>query len=513
MNRTRSLTERRHPLRSAPRTSHRQVSPNIAPASTDRTPEAVAVPTAPRELNPTRTKRLLALADVGALALGVLVACVVQYLTVPVDGSTLRAQLLLVAASVPIWVALAASLNLYVARAVAQFTVELRLLAATTLLWTASIGGLAFAVDFDRLSRRWVVIVALSVLVLQIIERSLARLVFHRLRRNGRMTRTVLIAGTDAESQALARRLQRRPELGYCAVGFLSDHGHDSHQLGLPVLGDLDSTEAVAVNVGATGVMIPLSSVDGTRLNLLTRRLTEAGLHVTLCSSLLDIDLNRLRFQQIDRQTLVYIEPVIRTGWRQVAQRVFDVGISMVGLLVTAPILAVAAVAIKLETPGPVLFRQRRVGKNNREFEILKLRTMVQYADQAKEELLGRNESDGPLFKIRDDPRVTRVGRVLRKYSIDELPQFWNVIRGEMSVCGPRPALPSEAAQWESDVFERLRVLPGITGIWQVSGRADTTFEEYKRLDLYYVDNWSLVHDLKIVIRTFGVVMSRRGAS
>ena len=191
----------------------------------------------------------------------------------------------------------------------------------------------------------------------------------------------------------------------------------------------------------------------------------------------------------------------------------FDIAIAVVALVATVPVIVVAAIANQLTSPGPVFFRQNRVGRDGQEFEIIKLRTMVVDAEARKAELMDQNESDGALFKIRNDPRVTPIGRFLRKLSIDELPQFWNVLRGEMSVVGPRPALPDEVEQWPADVHERLRVLPGITGMWQVSGRSDTSFDEYKRLDLYYVDNWSLVHDLTIVAKTFGAVVSSRGAS
>jgi lipopolysaccharide/colanic/teichoic acid biosynthesis glycosyltransferase len=192
---------------------------------------------------------------------------------------------------------------------------------------------------------------------------------------------------------------------------------------------------------------------------------------------------------------------------------VFDVAIAVVALVATIPIVAVVAVANRVKSPGPVFFRQMRVGRDGQLFEIIKLRTMVVDAEARKAELMAHNESDGALFKIRNDPRVTPIGRLLRKLSLDELPQFWNVLRGEMSVVGPRPALPDEVAQWPADAHDRLRVLPGITGMWQVSGRSDTTFDEYKRLDMYYVDNWSLVHDLTIVAKTFGAVASSRGAS
>jgi len=173
----------------------------------------------------------------------------------------------------------------------------------------------------------------------------------------------------------------------------------------------------------------------------------------------------------------------------------------------------VAMVAIKLDTRGPVFFRQVRVGRDGVPFIVLKLRTMVVDAEVRRNELLELNEVDGPLFKISHDPRVTRVGRVLRKLSIDELPQLVCVLQGTMSMVGPRPALPSEVVQWDASLHERLRVLPGLTGLWQVSGRSESTFDQYRRLDLYYVDNWSLGHDLRICVRTFGVVLSGRGAA
>jgi exopolysaccharide biosynthesis polyprenyl glycosylphosphotransferase len=351
-----------------------------------------------------------------------------------------------------------------------------------------------------------------SVLPIWFGVRQVVRAVFARLRRSGRLTRQILVVGTDRFASDLVRSLQNQPNLGYTAVGLVGDSSPaDSH--GLPVVGDLEHVEETAIRLGVTGVMISLYSVDGPTVNRLSRRLTDVGLHVTLSSSLRDIDIDRLRVQQLDGQALLYIEPRVRTGWRRTAMRVFDLLVSCVGLLLTAPIVAGAAIAIRLESPGPVFYHQRRVGLNGHVFDIIKLRTMYDGADQLRDQLLEQNESDGPLFKIRTDPRITRVGRVLRKFSIDEIPQFWNVVRGEMSVVGPRPALPSEVEQWSPDVHERLQVLPGITGMWQVSGRSDTTFEEYKRLDMYYVDNWSLAHDIRIVLKTIWVVALGRGAS
>ena len=210
---------------------------------------------------------------------------------------------------------------------------------------------------------------------------------------------------------------------------------------------------------------------------------------------------------------MLYVEAVARSGAPVIAKRIFDVTASTCILILSAPVMIAAAVAIKFTSRGPVFFRQTRVGRDGQPFTMLKLRTMVADAEQQLADLADLNEADGPLFKIADDPRITRVGRVLRKLSIDELPQLTSVISGQMSLVGPRPALPNEVALWDEATKERLRVLPGLTGLWQVSGRSDASFESYKRLDLYYVDNWSLRHDMMICLRTIPVVIGGRGAS
>jgi exopolysaccharide biosynthesis polyprenyl glycosylphosphotransferase len=321
-----------------------------------------------------------------------------------------------------------------------------------------------------------------------------------------------VIVGTDAHAIGLLHTIQRNPDLGYHVVGFVGD-ADLGERGGVSVLGTYADLEQIIQATDSVGVMVSLSSVSDTLVNTMTRRLTDGGYHVALSSSLRDIDVTRIRPQHLGGRTLIYVEPTIRNGWRAAAKRTFDITISLVALVVTIPIVAVVALANLLKSPGPVFFRQIRVGLDGKHFEMVKLRTMVVDAEARKAELMDQNESDGALFKIRHDPRITPIGRILRKLSLDELPQFWNVLRGEMSVVGPRPALPDEVDKWPSDAHDRLRVLPGITGMWQVSGRSDTSFDEYKRLDLYYVDNWSLVHDLTIVAKTFGAVATSRGAS
>jgi exopolysaccharide biosynthesis polyprenyl glycosylphosphotransferase len=193
-------------------------------------------------------------------------------------------------------------------------------------------------------------------------------------------------------------------------------------------------------------------------------------------------------------------------------KRVIDVVVSAAVLLLTVPLLAATALAIRLESPGPVLFRQRRVGLNGRAFQMLKFRSMLVDAEQRLEGLRARNEMSGPVFKLTHDPRVTPVGRFLRKASIDELPQLWNVLRGEMSLVGPRPPLPSEVSQYQRWQRRRLSVKPGITCTWQVSGRNGIDFEQWMQLDLAYIDNWSLWGDVRICLKTIPAVLSARGA-
>lgn len=371
----------------------------------------------------------------------------------------------------------------------------------------------AYALD-QTVPRSWLVALFVLGSVAVLLEREVVRHAFNVLRRRGHCLRPVVIAGTGDEAFSLASMLVEQPELGYRVVGLLGDADNlDPRLVEFGPVIDVRAKPADQVRLtGATGVIVATTDVDLATSNRLTRALTDAGLHVELSSSLKDIDAHRLSVRPLGRFPVVYVEPVRRTGWPQVAKRTFDVALSAVLLVVTTPVLLAAAVAVKVTSPGPVLFRQERVGRRGRRFHVLKLRTMVVDAEERLVDLSLANEADGPLFKIRHDPRVTRVGHVLRKLSLDELPQLVNVLKGEMSLVGPRPALPSEVTQWEPELFERLRVAPGITGMWQVRGRSDSSFSQYQRWDLYYVDNWSIAHDIAILLRTLPVVLSQKGA-
>ncbi|MBO1740121.1 sugar transferase [Leifsonia sp. TF02-11] len=220
----------------------------------------------------------------------------------------------------------------------------------------------------------------------------------------------------------------------------------------------------------------------------------------------------RAEFHPIERLPIIEVEPADRSMTRRRGKRAFDLVLSSVGLLVAAPLIMACAIAIKLDSRGPAFFQQTRIGRDGKEFAIHKLRTMRIGAEHEVGALQEQNEGSGPLFKIKDDPRVTRVGRFLRKTSFDEFPQLWNVLRGEMSLVGPRPPLPSEVAEYDRDSLRRLIVKPGMTGLWQVNGRSDLTWEQGVRLDLFYVENWSLGGDLHIMFQTVAVMIRPNGA-
>ncbi|MPY95828.1 MAG: exopolysaccharide biosynthesis polyprenyl glycosylphosphotransferase, partial [Acidimicrobiia bacterium] len=315
------------------------------------------------------------------------------------------------------------------------------------------------------------------------------------------------------EGRELRRMVDHDPSLGYRFVGYVAVERHVRNAHPDEVLGHLEDIVGIAERNGVASVMIPASAIDVVHTKPLVRELLKAGIHVELSPTLPDIAVERLTIRPLGRFPVMYLEPFHQSGWRSGAKRAFDLAATTAALTALAlPMLAVALL-LKIDSRGPIFYRQRRVGRNGRLFDVIKFRTMVPNAHALRAELAAQNEADGPLFKIKHDPRVTRMGHLLRKTSIDELPQLWNVMRGEMSLVGPRPALPEEAALWAPELRDRLRVQPGITGMWQVSGRSSTSFEEYSRLDLYYVDNWSLLTDMSIVLKTVPSVLFQRGAS
>jgi exopolysaccharide biosynthesis polyprenyl glycosylphosphotransferase len=281
----------------------------------------------------------------------------------------------------------------------------------------------------------------------------------------------------------------------------------------LPVYIGFDRSSYVAHRHQADAfVVLPGARLCATDVRRMHWALAGVGTELCVGTGLVDVMADRTRVFTSGGLNLVHVAPASLGGPRRVVKDVLERAAATLGLAVLLPLLLVLGAAVRLDSPGPALFRQQRVGKDGRLFTMYKLRSMSQAADTTRDDLLGANQADGVLFKIRQDPRVTGVGRWLRRWSLDELPQLWNVVRGDMSLVGPRPALPEEAARYDVDPTRRLVVKPGLTGLWQVSGRSDLSWAESVRLDVRYVDNWSLRLDAQILARTARAVLGHRGA-
>jgi len=279
------------------------------------------------------------------------------------------------------------------------------------------------------------------------------------------------------------------------------------------VLGDFTSVAEVVDKVDADAVaVLACPELDGAALRRLAWSVEPKGTDLFVAPALMDVAGPRTSIRPVAGMPLLYVEHPEFDGLRGLVKSVFDKVVALLALIVLAVPMLVIAIVIRSTSEGPALFKQTRIGRGGREFQVLKFRTMVHNAEELKHLLADENEHDGVLFKIRNDPRITRVGHFLRRYSIDELPQLLNVLRGEMSLVGPRPPLPEEVARYGSDVRRRLVVKPGMTGLWQVSGRSDLSWEESVRLDLRYVENWSLILDLQILWKTWGAVKNGEGA-
>jgi exopolysaccharide biosynthesis polyprenyl glycosylphosphotransferase len=407
--------------------------------------------------------------------------------------------------AVPLWTMAIAHNGLYRSRYTRSRLIEARRILNAVFQFTAATALLSYALKLE-LSRLWLALVAILSLLFLTCERELVRRRFASLRRRGRFLERVVVVGASAEARAIIDHLEETPTLGYqVAVWVEGFDRHDEESI-------VDRTVEAVDAVGATCVIVASGSVAHEATNRLARILNYDGVRVELTSYFRDIASSRLLVQPLGRFAVVSVEPCRHGGWRGKAKRAFDLVVGTSILVLASPIFVVTAIAVRLDSPGSVLFRQTRVGRDGQPFRILKFRSMVVDAERTLIDLRHLNEGAGPLFKLHSDPRVTRVGRLIRKLSIDELPQLWNVLRGEMSLVGPRPALASEVNDWPEDLHHRLRVKPGITGFWQVSGRSSASFEDYARLDLYYVDNWSLFVDLAILAKTVPTLLFRRGA-
>lgn len=339
-------------------------------------------------------------------------------------------------------------------------------------------------------------------------------------RTGGAYQTAVLAFGEAGAVTDLANELTRSPGDGYRVVGVgIPGYGSPRGELlpldgmDVPIMGGEANMLDAIRTCGADTVAIAGTESLGVRgIRRLIWELEPMGVDLVVSTGVMDVALSRLVMRPIAGLPLLHIEKPQYRGSKRIQKRAFDFFFALAVLALTSPLMIVTAIAIKIGSKGSVFYSSERIGIDGQPFAMLKFRTMVQDADKQMAALMAANESDGVLFKIKEDPRITRVGRILRRFSIDELPQFWNVLRMEMSVVGPRPPLRREVEAYDVEVLRRLLVKPGITGLWQVSGRSDLSWNEAVRLDLSYVDNWSMVSDLMIVAKTMKAVLQRNGA-
>jgi exopolysaccharide biosynthesis polyprenyl glycosylphosphotransferase len=390
---------------------------------------------------------------------------------------------------------------------------EFRKILNTGITLTAVLAIASYAVN-EHLSREYLLITMPSVTSLELMSRYAMRKALHRKRASGQCMHTVVAVGHEQGVAELITELRRDKHHGLWVVATcVAGQSAGTDVAGVPVMGGVESVPDVVRQFEADMVaVLACPEIDGTRLRELAWELEKTGTDLCVAPSLLDVAGPRTTVRPAAGLTLLHVEHPQLGGVRRVLKGLFDRGAAATALALMAPFLGVVAVVIRLQDRGPALFTQVRIGKDGRTFRVYKFRTMVVDAEQRKSQLMGNNDLDGVLFKLRRDPRVTAIGAHLRRWSLDELPQLINVVMGDMSLVGPRPALPDEAEKYAHHVRRRLVVKPGLTGLWQVNGRSDLSWEESVRLDLRYVENWSLALDLQILWKTLAAVARGSGA-
>jgi exopolysaccharide biosynthesis polyprenyl glycosylphosphotransferase len=391
---------------------------------------------------------------------------------------------------------------------------EVSILVTGTAVSTVVVMAVTFFIHPLVYSRAMLVYAALLIVLLLGVARLIRRPIEAYLRRRGIGVDRVLIVGAGEVGRAVMRNLLANPALGYGVIGYIDDDPVKGNgELGrFKGMGGLENLSDIVVKEDVAEVIVTLPWHYHRKIMQVVEKCERQHVRVRIVP-----DIFQQRLRQLDMDSLGGI-PVIGLQQTQISQgalivkRAIDIVGSIILLILVAPLMLVVILAIRIDSPGPAVFRHRRVGRSGQEFRIYKFRSMIQGAEELQSELEPLNEADGPLFKIRDDPRLTRVGRFLRRTSIDELPQLFNILRGEMSLVGPRPGTPEEVEKYEPWQRERLSIWPGLTGLWQVSGRSNVPFAEMCQLDIYYIENWSLSLDLRILLRTIPYVIFRHGA-
>jgi len=452
--------------------------------------------------------RRAAIADFSAAVVAAIAAVGVRFGAHPND------RYLALSLALPVlWVIAVRVFGGYEKRFVGAGSDEFRRVLNAGLSLTFALALISYAVN-NELSRIYLLVSMQVIVGLDLLVRYTMRKRLHRRRAQGQCMSTVVAVGHESAVRQLICELRRESHHGLQVVAAcLAGEPTGTEVAGVPVVGDLNDTASVVRNMKAgTVAVLSCPEMDGLKLRTLAWELEKTGTDLCVAPALLDVAGPRTTVRPTAGLTLLHVDHPQLSGPRQAVKDLFDRCAAAFGLVVLSPLMLAIAAAVRLSDAGPALFTQTRVGKGGEQFRIYKFRTMVVDAEARLAEIREKNESDGVLFKIRRDPRMTAIGARLRRWSLDELPQLINVLRGEMSLVGPRPALPEEAAKYADYVRRRLVVKPGLTGMWQVNGRSELSWDETVRLDLRYVENWSFALDLQILWKTISVIFRGAGA-
>jgi exopolysaccharide biosynthesis polyprenyl glycosylphosphotransferase len=452
--------------------------------------------------------RRAALADFGCAILGVFAAAQLRF------GDDVTPAYVALSLALPVlWIGALKLAGGYDVRFIGTGSDEFRKVLNAGVALTAAIALFSYGINIE-LSRAYVLIALPGTTVIDLVTRFTIRKRLHHQRDAGRCMLSVVAVGHEAAVADLVKELGRDRYHGMTVVGACVAHPSECDDVGgVPVYGGLDDVTAAVSAFGAdTVAVLACPEIDGVKLRALAWELEKTGTDLCLSPALLDVAGPRTTIRPTAGLTLLHVDHPQLSGSRVVIKDLFDRCVAATALILLLPLMVILGAMIWLHDRGPALFTQTRVGKDGHVFKIYKFRTMVVDAEKRRAELVPNNDHDGILFKIRKDPRITAVGAHLRRWSVDELPQLLNVLLGNMSLVGPRPALPAEAAEYADHVRRRLVVKPGLTGLWQVSGRSDLSWEESVRLDLRYVENWSFALDLQIMWKTISALVGRAGA-
>jgi exopolysaccharide biosynthesis polyprenyl glycosylphosphotransferase len=467
-----------------------------------------------------RYANYLRITDAVVVCIAVLLAQYVRFGSTPAaDSLVSHYETVYSTVLIAIWLATLAGLRTRSPKYIGAGIEEYRRVIAAS-FWTFGAVAIAELLMKLEVSRGYLAVALPVGIIGLVLSRWRWRGFVYRQRRNGSYSTAVLAIGDRDAVANLADELTSSPEYGYRVVGIaVPGYGDPSgEQMSIngrqiPIIGGEGHVLDAIRRHGADKVAIAGTDHFGVKgIRRLIWELEPMGVELVVSPGVMDVARSRLAMRPIAGLPLLYIDKPQYQGAKRFQKRAFDFTFALAALTVSLPFLLVAGIAVRTTSKGPVLYKAERIGIDGKPFMMLKFRTMVEDADKELQNLLSANEGEGLLFKIKSDPRVTPVGRVLRRFSIDELPQFINVLRQEMSVVGPRPPLRREVEQYDDDVQRRLLVKPGVTGLWQVSGRSDLPWDKAVRLDLSYVDNWSMVGDILIIAKTLRAVLERRGA-